>query len=465
MIIIKCNFETFESELNYITSFIFNDVFGLEYRIENTFCDDIMITSNYGFEQIELPNIFFKNLNENWLTESSLPSLPLEIWDTNELSGKIPLINDKLPIIYGKIRTSVIIENTKICLPIDIFGSAFFMLSRYEELIKGDNLDLHQRYSSFNSISSKAKFLDRPIIDEYIEVLWVAINRLWPNLKRKEKSNKLNITCDVDSLFDLNSSMLSIIKGVSADLLKRKSIKVALRNFKKRCLGLKGNFLLSQHYSNIIWMMEVNEKAGNVMCFYFLSGGKNKLDSNYDFGSKYMRLLLREIHSRGHIIGIHPSYDTLNNEKLFESEVVRFLKVLREEGIKINNLRSRQHYLRWSTRNTPGILDANNVYSDSTLAFADNSGYRSGTSRTYPMYNILRRKALKTLQEPLIIMETTVISNEYLGLGYSEAALRYMLKFKEDSMRISGQFTLLWHNSSFENNMASIIYNKLIQNN
>ena len=151
-----------------------------------------------------MPNIFFKNLNENWLTELSLPNLPLEIWDSNELSSEILLLNNKLPVIYGKKVTNVIIDNDKICLPIDIFGSAFFMLSRYEELVNVDNLDKHRRYSSFNSISYKANFLDRPIIDEYIEVLWVAISKLWPNIKRKPKINKLNVTCDVDSLFDLS---------------------------------------------------------------------------------------------------------------------------------------------------------------------------------------------------------------------------------------------------------------------
>jgi hypothetical protein len=464
MIIIKCNIENFESEFKYIFSFIFDNVFGLDYKIENSVDDDIIIISSDWTGQLVLPNIFFKNLNENWLTELSLPNLPLEIWDSNELSSEILLLNNKLPVIYGKKVTNVIIDNGKICLPIDIFGSAFFMLSRYEELVNVDNLDQHRRYSSFNSISYKANFLDRPIIDEYIEVLWVAISKLWPNLKRKPKINILNVTCDVDSLFDLSSSLSSILKGAIADLVKRKNIKIAIQNFKKRCYGLTGNFMLSDHFNNIKWMMGVNEKEGNVICFYFLSGGKNKLDSNYDFGGKDMRLLLREIYERGHEIAIHPSYDTLNNEKLFELELIRFLKVLREEGININTLKSRQHYLRWSTQNTPRILNTNKVYSDSTLAFADNSGYRCGTSRSYPMYDVLSRKVLNVIQEPLIIMETTVISSEYLGLGYTEAALNHMLKFKEDSMRISGQFTLLWHNSSFENKFVYSIYEKLIQN-
>jgi hypothetical protein len=462
MLTIKVNQNYCNKESNYIFNIVFSEILGISWEIEHANCSDIVIKNKKNDKEIHVPNIFFKMAETQWLNSSTMPQLPLRILDTSIFEKTIPQIN--IPIIYGNNEAELFIDENTIKIPIDIFGSAFFMLSRYEELISVNFFDNHTRYPSTESVAFKGSFLDRPIIDEYIEILWVAINRLWPNLKRKQKINKLNITCDVDSLFDLNSSMISIIKGVFADLLKRKSIKIAMQNFKKRCFGLTGNFMLSEHYNNIKWMMGVNEKEGNVICFYFLSGGKNKLDSNYNFGGKYMRLLLREIYERGHEIAIHPSYDTLNNEKLFESELIRFLKVLREEGININTLRSRQHYLRWSSRNTPRILNTNNVYSDSTLAFADNSGYRCGTSRTYPMYDILKREELKTLQEPLIIMETTVISSEYLGLGYTEAALNHMLKFKEDSMKISGQFTLLWHNSSFENEFAYTIYEKLIQN-
>ena len=68
MIIIKCNIENFESEFKYIFSFIFDNVFGLDYKIENSVDDDIIIISSDWTGQLVVPNIFFKNLNENWLT-------------------------------------------------------------------------------------------------------------------------------------------------------------------------------------------------------------------------------------------------------------------------------------------------------------------------------------------------------------------------------------------------------------
>ena len=53
------------------------------------------------------------------------------------------------------------------------------MLSRYEEAVLLDRDD-HDRFPATASIAYKTGFLDRPIIDEYVEILWVAMKRVWP---------------------------------------------------------------------------------------------------------------------------------------------------------------------------------------------------------------------------------------------------------------------------------------------
>ena len=61
------------------------------------------------------------------------------------------------------------------------------MLSRYEELIVLDR-DSHNRFAAESSIAFKAGFLDRPIINEYLEILKWCLNQLWADLEFKEKS-------------------------------------------------------------------------------------------------------------------------------------------------------------------------------------------------------------------------------------------------------------------------------------
>ena len=48
----------------------------------------------------------------------------------------------------------------------------------------------------------KANFLDRPIVNEYLEILWSCIHSIWPDLERKEYKAKNFITCDVDLPFN-----------------------------------------------------------------------------------------------------------------------------------------------------------------------------------------------------------------------------------------------------------------------
>lgn len=74
-------------------------------------------------------------------------------------------------------------------------------------------------------------------------------------------------------------------------------------------------------------------------------------------------------------------------------------------------------------------------------------GFRCGTGREYPLYDVVQRRPLKLRERPLIVMECSVIADRYLGLSYPDAALDLMLTLKHRALRYGGNFTLLWHHS------------------
>ena len=189
MLTIKINQDYCKKESNYIFNIIFDEFLGLSWEIEHTKCSDIVIKNKINDKEIHIPNKFFKMAERQWLNSSTMPQVPLKILDTGILDKNFPQIESYIPIIYGNDKAELFIDENTIKIPIDIFGSAFFMLSRYEEVVNINFFDKHKRFPSTESIAFKEGFLERPIIDEYIEILWVAINRLWPNLKRKEKIN------------------------------------------------------------------------------------------------------------------------------------------------------------------------------------------------------------------------------------------------------------------------------------
>lgn len=452
----------YKSERVYALETLLHDFLGLQWQHEEVIgIDSIQIQLNGQSGEICLPDVFFQQPELQWLTIASLPAQPLTQWESRELAVDIPLVNTIVPVIYGAPQTAVQADEQRIKLPIDIFGSAFFMLTRYEEAIRSER-DNHDRFPATASLAYQEGFLDRPIIDEYVEILWAAMHRLWPQLQRKPRTRTLRVTCDVDSPYQFEFSGYAMARGAAADLLKRRSPKQALNNLRTRWRSRQSDFSGDPHLNNIDWMMDVNEQAGNRVAFYFITTNNHALDGCYRMDEPVIRQLLHRIHERGHEIGLHPSYNTYQSAEQTRQEADILRQTLDNERIPYAALGGRQHYLRWQTPQTARNWESAGMSYDSTLAYADIPGFRCGTSREFTMYDVVERRVMKLKQRPLVLMETTVVAAHYQGLGYTNAALKQMLILKERGLSIGGEFTLLWHNSSFEEPAAKRIYKDLI---
>lgn len=449
-----------QPELEWICAVLLRDFIGITYHLQVT--DDEYITIEHNGLRLELSAEFFLKIGKGWLSQGSLPIEPLRWWDVNAIDLEIPLVNQPLPILFGK--PEIEISNQLIRIGVDIFGTAFFMLSRYEEVIVQER-DEHDRFPSSASVASRSGFLDRPIVDEYVEVLWGAMRRLWPALKRKTRQPRTLVSCDVDAPYvSVDSSSFGIIKRFGGDVLKRRSLGMALQMAKNSVYRRQGDYSLDPYLNAINWIMDVNEKAGNQVAFYFIASHSHPtLDGCYIIDEPVIRNLLRCIASRGHEIGLHSSYNTYRDaeQTCREADILR--NVMGKEGIHQAVLGGRQHFLRWQTSKTANNIEAAGLNYDSTLSFADRSGFRCGTCHEYPMYDLINRCALKLRQRPLILMECTVIAERYMGMGYSKTALETMKAYKQTCRRFGGNFTLLWHNSHLMTLDDRRFYSELVE--
>ena len=157
--------KNFENERKYIIKTIMNNFLGLEYFVSFGNSNDLRILlGSYG--QVRMPDIFFGSIKNNWLQGSSMPKMPLEKWTSPDLKN---ITNKHIPIIYGSRTDAPFIEKKNfVQLPIDIFGSAFFMLTRYEESVVKE-VDHYNRFIAKNSVGFKENFLLRP--DKYMVCL------------------------------------------------------------------------------------------------------------------------------------------------------------------------------------------------------------------------------------------------------------------------------------------------------
>lgn len=439
--------DTRTAERDYILGVLLGDFLGLSWRRVPSERRDVRITLDEQPGEICLPDTLLCVPDADWLTEASTPLRPLPQWDTRHLAHDITLVEPEVPVIYGEREPATKREGSTIALPVDIFGSAFFMLSRYEELVTPER-DAHDRFPAWASLAYQEEFLERPIVDEYVERLWAAMSMFWPGLDRKQNTAKTFATCDVDGAIAFRGRWQPIARRMGGDVLKRRSPRLALRTATSAWRTSRGDLSADPHWAGLQWQMAVNEQLGQSAAFYFIPQvTDNRFDKPVSLDDPRMRSLLREIHDRGHEIGIHPGYQTYESPELMGESAKSLRSVLDQEGIQQRELGGRQHYLRWRSPTTGRLWDAQGLSYDSTLSYADQPGFRCGTCREYPLFDLERRTPLELKERPLIVMECSVIADRYLGMGYSDSALEYMLRLRETCHRFGGDFTFLWHNS------------------
>lgn len=357
---------------------------------------------------------------------------------------------DDIPIIYGspylKIRQSLIECG------IDIFSSSFFMLTRWEEYVNKTR-DLHNRFPAYASLSYKFKFLDRPIVNEYVEMLKNMLLKLNNNLYFKKHEFKFLLTHDVDRplkypikypniLIILIETMRDAGETV-INFLNRGNIRV----FSNLISQIKSNMgiyfgLQKDPFDNFDYLMDLSEEIGTKSYFFFMGRGVTKFDNAYRSDDQFIKELVRKIKQRGHYIGMHASYNSFNNPDQFRRE-----KEELEKNLDSQISFGRQHYLRFEVPTTWQIWEDNGMSWDSTLSYADKEGFRCGTCYEFSVFNVLSRKKLKLKEKPLVVMEGSFV--HYQPKVTPDEMEKKIIILINKVRKYNGEFVFLWHNSSF----------------
>ena len=325
----------------------------------------------------------------------------------------------------------------------DILGLTYWMLTRVEEIGRTD-LDKHGRFPSTASHAFKHDYLDRPVVDEWLYLLRQVIQRQWPGIELKQHTARTLVSCDVDSPFSYRGDFKKLPRKIAGHIIKRRNFLTAWQDTLGEVNALRGDFSKDIFRLAIDWIMEVNESAGNQVAFYFIPTNTDRVyDNRYSLDELGIRNTIRAIHLRGHEVGIHPGYNTYNSADLMRHAVKNLRRVMIEERIDQPVFGGRQHYLRCEMPTTTRLWSENGLDYDTSLGYADRPGFRCGTCFEYPMFDGVNQRALRLRERPLVLMECSVISDVYLGLGYGDQALEEMKRHRDCCYRVGGNFTLL----------------------
>lgn len=427
--------------LRWAATVVFGEMLGLAVDIVEG-SGPHLILSGEG-RSLTMPSIFpdLQQEKERW--GSQIPPLPLAEWDHQLLPEAD--VEARLPVLFG--RPTLDVSESEVRLGVDILGAVFFMLSRFEEVVLPDR-DRHDRFPATASLALKGGFLYRPIVDEYVELLWAAMKRLWPGMERKRRQGTVKVSCDVDQPFDrVGRNPMALARAVAADIGKRRNPGLALRRLANFYTHPSGSLRFDPYYTFDRYMDEC-EAAGRRAAFYFIADHPaGAIDGTYALEESRTLALLRRVAERGHEIGLHGSYNSFRDKLRLHSEREKLAAACRDAGTSVELKGTRQHYLRWDTSQTQDHLQDAGFEYDTSGSYADHPGFRFGTSYPFPMWSWMKQQQLRIIQHPLVLMECSVLSATYLGYGHSAEAWNLMAQLRRAALRRGGDFTFLWHNS------------------
>jgi hypothetical protein len=452
------------AERTYILDVLLREFLGLEYVSQTHSSADVRITLLGAGAQpsLSMPDILFACPEADWLRSASLPQRPLAVWEPSDPLFREADVPSSLPVIYGRARNGewFSLSHREAYLGLDIFGSAFFMLTRYEEAVTPDR-DSHDRFPASAALAFQEGFLTRPIVNEYLEVLWALLRHLWPGLRRRPRSYRFLLSHDVDAL-SVSENGVKVARSLGADLFRRREPMLALRRMRAWCVNRFSRTVADfDPFNTFDFIMTTSESAGVRSSFYFQASlSSQEIDARYQIGAPWTRRLLRRIHRRGHEIGFHPSYLTHEDATATRNEFDRFLKVCSEEEVRQDQWGGRQHYLRWTNPDTWQNWEQCGLAYDSTLSYAQQVGFRCGCCYEYPVMNLHTRQRLKLRERPLVVMEDTLLA--YMGCSL-EVAEQKVNDLIATCRRYQGDFTFLWHNQTLATRSAKQTYARIVR--
>lgn len=336
------------------------------------------------------------------------------------------------------------LENNTVIFYADILSSIFFMLSRWEETVVLTRDD-HDRFPAMSSVAYKQRFLDRPVVDQYILILQAWLITLLPSWSPPPKQFSVKLSHDIDSVRSVTW------RQAAGDILKRFSPAKAALTIHQIVRAEE-----DPHLRALYKLADLSERSGFRSAFYFSAADPGMYDTGYDPNAKVLQQCIEDLRRRGHEIGFHPGYHTLDDPHRFAEEKGRMDRALGE-----TNYGGRQHYLRFRTPDTWRQWERTGLSYDSTLGYADHEGFRCGTCHPFHPFDVEQDRQLDLLEIPLIVMDGTL--KDYRGLTPSLGA-ESILALAQRCQQVNGVFTLLWHNSSLHGKWApwAVMYRRVL---
>jgi hypothetical protein len=427
--------------IEYIIHFLLGE------EVSSKIVSQIGYTSNreefHRYKLVIIPSSFFSS--ETYGTAESLPKIPLQIWE-------------EALLLFGSSLTEQIDET--LILHADLIASTFFLISRYEEMVRPEIRDVHGRFPGKESLPYRAGFIDSPLVDEYSKLLRNKLKLVGVEVSDSPKQiRKIYLTHDVDQLShyrNFRGFMGGLLRGIQRPKEGNKAIKSYFG-------GLKND-----PWYTSPWLFKLDNKVRQVLgadrcepiVFIKVGGGIRKEDKPFiNHHVQDFQTLINLCKKKNITFGLHSSYEASLNPNRISDEKKHLERVSKKTIIY-----NRHHYLdSREPEDMQALIDVG-ITDDFTMGYADVAGFRLGTCRSVKWINPISLEVTSLILHPLTIMDSSLSDKRYMYLNAHEA-FEYCIRLINMVESWNGELVLLWHNTSVEDTPQSYhrkLYNDII---
>lgn len=400
--------------LVYIFNLLLKNLLGLHYEITSVkeqFRDYTGPKFSYSRAPLN-DELHFATIPLLFETEIKYPSVSFVDWD--DLVGFFPVFSES-------------------AIPFDIFATAFFIVSRYEEYLPHQK-DKYDRYRASQSLNMKAGVLEKPIVNYYAKAIQKLLAARYPELIFKTIPFRYNVTFDIDVAYSHRG------KGIKRTIggLARSLLLSQFAEAKERIKTLLHKN--SDPYDTYNYLLEVCNQHKLIPLFFFLVGDESRFDKNLSHNSSALQELIKRL-DKNYEIGIHLSYRSHVASHIAKRELNRLEKIT---GHLIT--KNRYHYLRFQLPDTYERLFKIGITDDYSMGYAPHVGFRAGLCTPFKFFNLKRNEESLLTVHPISFMDTTFTHYYNTDTQFALEKIRHLMS---NVKTCGGDFTGLWHNNSF----------------
>jgi hypothetical protein len=327
-------------------------------------------------------------------------------------------------------------KNTSGDVPFDMFGAAFWLVSRYEEYLPFKA----NKYNVFDFRSSLAwqnDFLDKPLVNMWCAGITKALQQKFPSMVLQPIKFSAITTIDIDNVYKFkHKGFVRSLAGVASD--------IRYGNFtqlKQRIQTML--FGKVDEFDCYDYLVDTNKKNKANVIYFFLLGDYGMNDKNHPSSSLTFQKLMKHLADYS-LTGIHPSFASNFNTQQLKIEISRLGGITHKEVVH-----SRQHFGMLKFPTTYTNLIQSGIKNDYSLGYTNINGFRASVCHSFKWYDLGLEQESPLELHPFCLGD--VCLDKQSGSDTTKA-IDIIRSYVKTIKFFNGQFIIVFHNDMLANN-------------